>query len=226
MSDKKKSFIIHIDSLDVIDDLTDEQAGKLLKAIKSYHKDDEIVLDSITKIAFAPFKSQFARDHEKWENVRTARASAGSKGGKQKVANASKSKQKVANLAVSVNGSVSGSDSVSDKKESKKEKIPYQLIADAYNDFANTTGNPELVKLTDARKRSIRKLWSFDSDNDTESKRTNHHEYWLRYFDHCKYITFLNNTIEKKGDHANWRPDFDFMMKEKTYIGIREGKYS
>ena len=51
------------------------------------------------KVAFSPFKNQFLRDDEKYLKTCERRAIAGSKGGKQKVANASKSKQSVANVA-------------------------------------------------------------------------------------------------------------------------------
>lgn len=67
MSTKKKSFLLHIDSLDILDDLTNGQAGVLFKAIKAYQKDEEFNLDSIVKIAFSPFKNQFARDNVKYE---------------------------------------------------------------------------------------------------------------------------------------------------------------
>ena len=63
---KRKSFIIHIDSLNILDELTNEQAGLLFKAIKSYQLDGDFDFDSITKIAFSPFKNQFLRDDEKY----------------------------------------------------------------------------------------------------------------------------------------------------------------
>lgn len=114
----KNSFILHNDSLDVLDELTDEQAGMLFKAMRAYHCDEHIELDSLTKIVFSPFKNQFNRDKIKYEKTCERRAVAGSKGGKQKVANASKTKQKVANLAESdnVSKSVNDSDSDSDSK--------------------------------------------------------------------------------------------------------------
>lgn len=99
MSNKKKSFLLHIDSLDILDDLTDGQAGVLFKAIKAYQHNEDFPLDSVVKIAFSPFKNQFSRDDEKYAKTCERRAIAGSKGGKQKVANASKSKQKVASVA-------------------------------------------------------------------------------------------------------------------------------
>ena len=99
MKANKKSFLIHIDSLDILDDLTNGQAGVLFKAIKAYQNEEEYNLDSIVKIAFSPFKNQFLRDDEKYVKTCERRAIAGSKGGKQKVANASNSKQELANVA-------------------------------------------------------------------------------------------------------------------------------
>jgi hypothetical protein len=110
----KKSFVLHVDSLDVLDELTSEQAGMLLKAMRDYHNEDETPLDALTKIVFCPFKNQFNRDSLKYQTTCERRANAGSMGGKQKVANvakASKPKQKAANVAESVNVSENDSDS-------------------------------------------------------------------------------------------------------------------
>ena len=65
----KKSFILHIDSLSILDELNDEQSGKLFKAIYNYQSGVESELDIITKIAFASFKAQFIRDDEQYDNV-------------------------------------------------------------------------------------------------------------------------------------------------------------
>ena len=81
---KRKSFLIYIDSLPVLDDLTDDQAGKLFKAISAYHKDEELELDSLTKIAFSPFKSQFIRDDEKYQRIVERNKNNGLKGGRPK----------------------------------------------------------------------------------------------------------------------------------------------
>jgi len=69
MSKSRKSFIVHHDSLNVLDDLTDEQAGLLFKAIRAYHLNDELVLDTLTNIAMSPFRNQFDRDAEKYEKL-------------------------------------------------------------------------------------------------------------------------------------------------------------
>ena len=65
----KKSFILHIDSLSILDELNDEQSGKLFKAIYNYQSGVESELDIITKIAFSSFKAQFIRDDEQYDNV-------------------------------------------------------------------------------------------------------------------------------------------------------------
>ena len=69
MSKKRKSFIVHNDSLNILDELTDEQAGVLFKAIRSYHLGVDTEMDTLTKIAFSPFKNQFERDAVKYENL-------------------------------------------------------------------------------------------------------------------------------------------------------------
>ena len=117
MSTNKKSFLLHIDSLDILDDLTNGQAGVLFKAIKAYQHNDDFPLDSIVKIAFSPFKNQFLRDDDKYIKTCERRAIAGSKGGKQKVANASKCKQEVANVADSNNKNKNKTKNKSDSKE-------------------------------------------------------------------------------------------------------------
>ena len=114
MTSKRKSFVLHKDSLEILPELTDDQAGKLFKAIYAYQIDDEIALEPIVKMVFLPFKNQFARDNSKYLETCERRAVAGSLGGKQKVANASKCKQELANVADSVSKNKSDSDSKSE----------------------------------------------------------------------------------------------------------------
>lgn len=66
----KKSFILHYDSLDVIEALTDEQVWKLFRKMKSYHNWNTYESnDKIVDIVFIQFKNQFDRDKEKFNNV-------------------------------------------------------------------------------------------------------------------------------------------------------------
>jgi hypothetical protein len=132
----RRSFLLHIDSLDVLDELSNEQAGILLKAMRDYHNGEEMQLDALTKIVFSPFKNQFNRDSLKYQTTCERRANAGSMGGKQKVANASKPKQKVSQLAdndnVSKNDNVNDSDNKSDSDSDSKKIKDLPTIVEEY----------------------------------------------------------------------------------------------
>ena len=80
----KKSFILFKDTLSVLDDLTDEQAGLLFKAIRNYQNEQILELDALTKIAFSPFKSQFERHEISYATRVEANKTNGLKGGRPK----------------------------------------------------------------------------------------------------------------------------------------------
>jgi hypothetical protein len=81
----KKSFLIHTDSLAVLEALTNEQAGELFKAIKAYQDGNEdIKLNGILQVAFIPFQKQFERDKEKYNTTIERNKINGNKGGRPK----------------------------------------------------------------------------------------------------------------------------------------------
>ena len=83
-ADMKTGFILHLDSLSVLDELTNEQAGILFKAIRDYNLGKETKLDFAMRMAFIPFKNQFERDLEKYNNTCERNKNNGSKGGRPK----------------------------------------------------------------------------------------------------------------------------------------------
>ena len=105
----KKSHIFHVDSLSILDKMTNEQAGEFIKSAYYYMVYGELPTCSFAiEMALAPFVNQWCRDAEKWTAVREKRIEAGAKGGKQKLANASKSKQEtLVNVNVNDNVNVS-----------------------------------------------------------------------------------------------------------------------
>lgn len=141
----KRSFVLHKDALDVLDELTIEQAGELFLAIRDYQQGIENELSPLIKIVFAPFKAQFIRDSGKYEEVRKARQDAGRKGGEAKKANVAKASNckdnlpKVANLAVSVSGSVSVSESGSEKEVNNELEDAFNLFWSAGMKKSNKT---------------------------------------------------------------------------------------
>ena len=107
----KKSFVLYTDQREVFDELSDEDAGRLIKHIFSYVNDeDPSTDDQLLKVAFLPIKTQLKRDLKIWDEKKQQRAEAGRKGGiakssnaKQNLANPSNATNDVANLAVNVN---------------------------------------------------------------------------------------------------------------------------
>ena len=128
---ERKSFILHKDSLSILDDLSDEQAGMLFKAIKAYHLNEDYTLEPLIKVAFSPFKNQFIRDTEKYQNVVERNRINGSKGGRPK------NPEKPTGLSGNPEkpkkaDSDSGSGSKSDSKSKSKSKKPTKEEVQAY----------------------------------------------------------------------------------------------
>ena len=112
MAEDKKSFVVYHDIKEVLDDLTDEQAGKLFRTMVNYSVEgSEQPLDGVLKFIFIPIRQQMDRDSTKWEGIREKRAEAGRRGGiksgesrrKANEANASSASSNEANEAVNVN---------------------------------------------------------------------------------------------------------------------------
>ncbi len=79
----RKSFILHLDSLEVLGMLSDEQAGQMFKAIHYYQVNGQLPeVDNIISIAIHSIINQFKRDNEKYDNVCNRNKTNGLKGGR------------------------------------------------------------------------------------------------------------------------------------------------
>ena len=135
MENVKKSFLVHIDSLNVLDELTDEQAGKLFKAIKDYQNGVDINLDFGMKMAFLPFKNQFIRDSEKYKVQCEINSKNGKLGGRPKKTNESEKTESViikAKKADSDSDSDSDSDNDNDNESVSSNNTHAQILGIDY----------------------------------------------------------------------------------------------
>lgn len=136
--DKKKSFIMYTDNREQIEMLSDEEAGRIFKALLAY-VDEGKVIDKgsrLVKVVFQGFKAQIDRDKEKYEKVRALRIKASNdywnkKKAKNEDTKETKSNQMVSNdtkwnqkESVNVNVSDSGlsKDNINNNIEKNKKK--------------------------------------------------------------------------------------------------------
>ena len=80
----KKSFKLFHDSLDVLDELSDEEAGQLFKAIRAYEVGDKLLLSGLMKAIFTPFKNNTDRAKLAYTATVEANKANGLKGGRPK----------------------------------------------------------------------------------------------------------------------------------------------
>ena len=161
----KKSFVLHKDSLFILDELSDEQAGRLFKAIKSYHEGNDFKLEFALHLAFLSFKNQFERDQEKYDQICERNRSNGSKGGRPEKPNETQKTQSVIlepKKPDSDNESKKESDLLFsefwilfDKKVDRKKCFDYwkkiksekhEVILQAANEYREATPDPKYRK--------------------------------------------------------------------------------
>ena len=141
----KKSFVLYTDQREIFEELSDEDAGKLIKHIFSYVNDENPQTeDKFIKLAFIPIKNQLKRDLKMWDEKKHLRSEAGKKGGLAKASNArndlanpSNATNDLANLAVNVNGNVNVNDNVNVNGNVTKQISANALFSlnDIFNDF-------------------------------------------------------------------------------------------
>ena len=132
---KPKAFKLYSDNMDIVNELSNEEAGELLKAIVAYaNTGEEIQTSRAVKLVFIPIKQQIDRDFASYEEVCEKRAVAGRKGA---VTKASKSKQVSANVSNCLQEEEKEEEKEEEEKKEKsiakaipKKKAPKTAFAD------------------------------------------------------------------------------------------------
>lgn len=81
---EKKSFILYTDNRSQINMLSDQQAGRLFKALFAFAESGDIPAfeDGMTTMAFSFISAQIKRDSDKYDDVCKKRSENGKKGGR------------------------------------------------------------------------------------------------------------------------------------------------
>lgn len=96
----------------------------------------------------------------------------------------------------------------------RTDPVPYQAIVDAYNQRMTQLAKVRLVN--GQRRTAIRRAW--------QSLPPEHRKpgAFKAIFAECAMDDFLNGSGPYTGEHANWRPDFDHLIKIKTLTKVYE----
>lgn len=85
--------------------------------------------------------------------------------------------------------------------------IPYKEIVDLYNRSMDKL--PKVRAVGNDRRKLIRIAWQ-------ASKGWQKLDFWKAYFEECAEDDFLNGVGPYRGEHANWSPTFDYLMRPKV----------
>ena len=86
---------------------------------------------------------------------------------------------------------------------------PYNEILDLYHRILHKL--PKVEKLTEKRKKSMRKRWGDDLTSLVD---------WEDYFKDASHKAFLFGRNDRE-----WVANFDFLLREQTIVFMQEGKY-
>ena len=213
---QKKSFILHLDSLDVFDDLNNQEAGELIKTIIKYQrlKHDGMSFDlseidnTLIRVAFKPFKAQFDRDYEKYLSIVERNKLNGQNGGRPQ-------KTEEANV-------------FSDSQETQNNPVGFSETQNNPVGFSETQNNPngffknpkkpdndnDNIKDNDNKKENNIIL----IDNSTDNKQNNIIEK-KEIKNISKYNSTSNNDIfliskKEEEKEKDWRKDFNVYLSE------------
>jgi hypothetical protein len=124
----KNSFILYTEQKAVIDKLTDEQAGKLIKAIYAHETGEEMELDSILDLVITPFLTSLERNTEKYQKrVETNKKNIAKRWNNDDTKNTN-GNDGIQNDTNDTNGNDSDSDSVNVNENDLKENIKRKVF--------------------------------------------------------------------------------------------------
>jgi hypothetical protein len=96
-----------------------------------------------------------------------------------------------------------------------KVSIPYQKILDLFHE--KLPALPRTEKLTEKRRRYIKRLWVEDSLPDLEN--------WGNFFSYVSQSDFLMGRAASNGDRKPFKATLEWITKPENYIKILEANY-
>lgn len=198
MAENKKGFVLYADQKIIFEELTDEEAGILIKHVYKYVNDENPILENrIITMAFNPIKLQLKRDLKRWESIRLKRSEAGKKSAESRQQNqqvltsVESVEQVLTKSTVIVNDNVNVNVNVNDNVNVNVINI----INNWFYDFEN--GN-EILEI--ARRNNL--TIEFIKEKLHEFKKYAE----LEYPNYGKFVSHFKNWIVKNNPKDNSNP--------------------
>jgi len=190
MAENKKGFVLYADQKIIFEELTDEEAGILIKHVFKYVNDENPILENrIITMAFNPIKLQLKRDLKRWESIRLKRSEAGKKSAESRQQN----QQVLTKSTVIVNDNVNVNVNVNDNVNDNVNVI--NIINNWFYDFENGTEILEIARRNNLTIEFIKeKLHEFKKYAE------------LEYPNYGKFVSHFKNWIVKNNPKDNSNP--------------------
>ena len=154
MAKEKKSFVAYCDWIESFEELSDEEAGRLVKHLFRYVNDkNPEAPDKLTKMCFIPIKQALKRDLNKYETIRERNIENGKKGGRPKKPSGLSGLKEKPKKAVNDNVSVNVND-IKEKPPTPKGELDFDF--DIYLKKINELFGKNLRVVNKKAKQSIK----------------------------------------------------------------------
>jgi len=107
-----------------------------------------------------------------------------------------------------------GDDDAGAGAKGRQEAVPYEAIVEAFRKQLTQLQQP--MVLSKKRKGAIRKAWYLLPPQHRQVGA------FKAIFAECAQDDFLNGTGPYGGEHAGWRPTFDYLIREDTLLKVYE----
>lgn len=235
----KESFLLFTDHLQLVEELSDEQAGKLMKGVLRYASGDDGVVfsDGITRVVFKAIKTSIDRANEKYERICQRNRDNGKKGGRPKIENPDEPKKPTGlsgnpknpdeprrtlpdrdrdreEVIESIN--ILSCPNSSDDSGAKKfcDNVPHEKIVALYHELL-----PELrrmIKWTPQRQKLLRARWREDRERQSL-------EWWKNYFNLVGESPFLMGV--GPDGRNEFQADLEWLIRPQNIVKVLERKY-
>ena len=229
----KKAFLLYHDYYPHIKELSDNQLGKLLRAI--YHHElflEEIELDAETRMAFGFIAADLRRNAEKYEESVRKRSEAGKKGMASRwhnknnnVTSNNNTNNNVINVIEDNNTAISVITEITDNEEDEDAVNADGNDVDAEADTVNISeSDNEIIQMVIRKYNEIcvdcKRMKHF-----TPERKIKILNLLTKYSidDIAEAFVKVNESIFLKG--REWPITIDWIIEEDNFIKILEGKY-